>query len=70
METTALGAAYLAGLQAGLLPPPTTADQGLRAAGATHWRLDRRFLPQMPAEEAGRKHAGWREAVQRTLTRR
>jgi glycerol kinase len=62
METTALGAAYLAGLQAGLLPPPSTPS--------THWRLDRRFQPRMTAEEAGRKHAGWRDAVQRTLTSR
>jgi glycerol kinase len=70
METTALGAAYLAGLQAGLLPPPSAADEGLRASGATHWRLDRRFQPQMTRAEAERRHAGWRAAVQRTLTSR
>ena len=57
-ETTALGAAWLAGLQAGLLPPP--------GAAATHWRLERRFLPRMPREEAARRHAGWLEAVRRT----
>ncbi len=61
METTALGAAYLAGMQAGLLPGPEQP--------ATHWRLDRRFQPQMAREDAQRKHAGWRDAVQRTLTR-
>jgi glycerol kinase len=61
METTAMGAAYLAGLQAGLLPPPS--------AAATFWRLDRRFQPQMTTEEAERKHAGWCDAVQRTLSR-
>jgi glycerol kinase len=61
METTALGAAYLAGLQAGLLPGPSQA--------ATHWRLDRRFLPSMPREEAARRHAGWLDAVRRTRTR-
>jgi glycerol kinase len=60
-ETTALGAAYLAGLQAGLLPPPG-------AAGATHWRLDRRFTPAMPREEAARRHALWQDAVRRTLS--
>ncbi len=60
METTALGAAYLAGLQAGLLPEPSQA--------ATHWRLDRRFQPQMSRDTAEAKHAGWRNAVQRTLT--
>ena len=62
LETTALGAAWLAGLQAGLLPPPS--------AAATHWRLDRRFQPLMPRAEAERRHAGWRDAVQRSLTTR
>lgn len=57
-ETTALGAAYLAGMQAGLLPPP--------GAAATHWRLDRRFLPRMAREEAMRRHAAWLDAVRRT----
>ncbi|NKC31470.1 glycerol kinase GlpK [Falsiroseomonas selenitidurans] len=60
-ETTALGAAYLAGLQAGLLPPPGPA--------AAHWRLDRRFQPAMPRAEADRRHAGWQDAVRRVLTR-
>ena len=60
-ETTALGAAYLAGLQAGLLPPPGPA--------AAHWRLDRRFLPAMPRGEADRRYAGWKDAVRRVLTR-
>jgi glycerol kinase len=58
METTALGAAWLAGLQAGIFPPP--------GAAATHWRLERRFLPQMAREEAARRHAGWLDAVRRT----
>jgi len=60
-ETTALGAAYLAGLQAGLLPAPSP-------AGATHWRLERRFLPAMAGAEAARRHALWRDAVRRTLS--
>ncbi|MBU8538445.1 glycerol kinase GlpK [Falsiroseomonas tokyonensis] len=59
-ETTALGAAYLAGLQAGLLPPPGPA--------VAHWRLDRRFQPAMPRAEADRRHAGWQDAVRRVLT--
>jgi glycerol kinase len=60
LETTALGAAYLAGLQAGLLPEPDRfADQ---------WRLERRFSPAMAGSERGRKVAGWRDAVRRTLT--
>ncbi len=62
-ETTALGAAYLAGLQAGLCPPPG-------ASGATHWRLERRFVPAMDRGEAARRHAIWQDAVQRTLTHR
>ena len=62
-ETTALGAAYLAGLQAGLCPPPG-------ASGATHWRLERRFVPAMERGEAARRHAIWQDAVQRTLTHR
>ena len=61
-ETTALGAAWLAGLQAGLLPPPG-AD-----GDAAHWRLDRRFEPAMGREEAARRHTGWRDAVRRTLS--
>ena len=61
-ETTALWAAYLAGLQAGLLPPPGPA--------AAHWQLDRRFTPRMGREEASRRHARWADAVGRTLTRK
>ncbi len=61
-ETTALGAAYLAGLQAGICPPPE------RFAAA--WKLDRRFVPMMDKETRARKWAGWRDAVSRTLTRR
>jgi glycerol kinase len=56
-ETTALGAAWLAGLQSGLVPEPGSA--------ATHWRLERRFLPRMGREEAARRHAGWLDAVRR-----
>jgi glycerol kinase len=62
METTALGAAYLAGRAAGLCP-----DLPDFAAA---WRLARRFQPEMdPATRAG-KWSGWREAVARTLTAR
>ncbi len=61
LETTALGAAYLAGLQAGLYPPP--------AEFAAGWARERRFSPVMPAAERKRKMAGWKEAVRRTLTR-
>src|SRR5208282_5082404 len=40
-ETTALGAAYLAGLHAGFFPEPDRFTE--------HWRLERRFSPQMDA---------------------
>ena len=61
METTALGAAYLAGLAGGLLPEP--------AEFARSWSLDRRFTPQMDAVVRARKWSGWRRAVGRTLSR-
>jgi glycerol kinase len=62
METTALGAAYLAGLTAGLCPD--------LPGFAGHWQCARRFLPQMDEATRARKWAGWREAVTRTLTQR
>ena len=60
-ETTALGAAYLAGRAAGVC-----ADLDGFAA---QWRLERRFAPHMDAETRERKYAGWKDAVARTLTR-
>jgi glycerol kinase len=54
-ETTALGAAYLAGYASGLLPEPRQF--------AKSWALDRRFSPLMPAAERTRKYAGWRRAI-------
>jgi glycerol kinase len=60
METTALGAAYLAGFAAGLYPD----FEGFAAA----WRCERRFEPRMEAAERERRWAGWRDAVRRTLT--
>jgi glycerol kinase len=61
METTALGAAYLAGRAAGLCPDLD--------GFAAQWRLKRRFLPHMDAATRERKYAGWKDAVSRTLTR-
>lgn len=58
-ETTAVGAAYLAGLSAGLLPPPRD------FAGA--WRLDRRFVPKMEAAARDQRLAAWRRAIAGTL---
>jgi glycerol kinase len=62
METTAVGAAYLAGLSAGLCPDLETF--------AARWTCERRFTPQMDDATRDRKFAGWRDAVSRTLSTR
>jgi glycerol kinase len=62
METTALGAAYLAGRAGGIYPD--------FAGFADMWALDRRFMPRMDSRTRERKFAGWRDAVRRTLTER
>ena len=59
-ETTALGAAFLAGLQAGLWP-------SLDALSQT-WALDRAFQPAEDAASRDRRYAGWQNAVQRVRT--
>ena len=59
LETTALGAAYLAGLKAGFYPEP--------AKFAERWKLDRRFEPDMDEATRARKFAGWKRAVKATL---
>ena len=61
LETTALGAAYLAGLAAGIYPEP--------AAFAALWRSERRFAPAMKAARREARYAVWKDAVARTLTR-
>jgi glycerol kinase len=58
-ETTALGAAYLAGLSSGLWKS--------REALAAHWEADRRFEPQMNPAHATDLLTQWREAVKRSL---
>lgn len=58
-ETTALGAAYLAGLRAGLYPEP--------AGFAATWRLERRFEPAMSQARRERKLKGWARAVRGLL---
>ncbi len=58
IETTALGAAYLAGLAAGVCPEP--------AEFAKAWRLDRRFEPGDSGPWREEKLKGWRAAVRRT----
>jgi glycerol kinase len=57
LETTALGAAYLAGLTVNLWKS--------RDELAAHWQLDRRFEPRMGRDEAQSRMARWREAVAR-----
>jgi glycerol kinase len=56
-ETTALGAAYLAGLAAGLFKD--TKDI------ASRWALDRRFLPEMKSAARNTLYEGWKSAVER-----
>ena len=59
-ETTALGAAYLAGLKAGLFPDPDAFQKS--------WALDRRFTPTMDDRTRAAKYARWGRAVAATMT--
>jgi glycerol kinase len=61
LETTALGAAYLAGRAAGLCPDLD--------GFAKSWKRERRFVPRMPEQERSQKWAGWQDAMRRTLTK-
>ena len=56
-ETTALGAAYLAGLAVGFW---SSCEEV-----AAQWRAERRFEPSLAPSDAGRLRAQWREAVNR-----
>ena len=58
-ETTALGAAYLAGLAVGYWEGPEDV--------ARNWALDRAFTPAMAGPERERLYKGWRKAVTRSL---
>ncbi len=58
-ETTALGAAYAAGLAVGFWDNL----QDLRA----NWQVDKTWQPQMGSEKRAKLYAGWQKAVQRTL---
>jgi glycerol kinase len=58
-ETTALGAVYLAGLEAGVYPEPEKF--------ADNWRLEHRFKPNMSAATRERKLKGWARAVKGVL---
>jgi len=58
-ETTALGAAYLAGLAAGVWTD--------RNAIAKQWKIEKEFHPSISADEAASKHALWQRAVRRSF---
>ena len=60
LETTALGAAWLAGMKAGVYP-------GQEGFAAT-WKLDRQFKPAMDDATRDAKYTRWRDAVARTLS--
>jgi glycerol kinase len=59
IETTAWGAAYVAGLRRGICPAPE--------AMMARWQAEREFVPAMPAGEREERYAGWRKAVEATL---
>ena len=59
LETTAMGAAWLAGMRAGIYPDQTEF--------AANWAQERRFEPSMPDEERQANYAAWTRAVQATL---
>jgi glycerol kinase len=59
-ETTALGAAYLAGLATGYWKDD--------AEVGANWQVDRRFVPAMPRDKVAELVAGWNEAVGRVRT--
>ena len=60
IETTAAGAAFLAGMTAGMWSGPDDI--------AATWRADRTFTPQMTADKRNALNAGWQDAVKRTLS--
>jgi len=62
IETTALGAAWLAGMHVGLYPALDAFSES--------WALDRHFEARMSADAADARYAGWRDAVSRVLTAR
>ena len=60
LETTALGAAYLAGMQVGFYPPMDEFSES--------WQSESQFNSKMKEELRARKLAGWKDAVRRTLS--
>jgi glycerol kinase len=60
VETTAQGAAFLAGLTAGVYDSLDDI--------ADLWQADRRFTPEMPQARADALYSGWRAAIGRLRT--
>jgi glycerol kinase len=60
LETTALGAAWLAGMRAGIYPA--------QAEFASTWALERQFTPTMSSVDKDRRYAGWKDAIRRTMS--
>jgi glycerol kinase len=58
IETTALGAAYLAGIAVGFYQ---------KGQISQNWMVDRSFSPNMPVSERMKRYAGWQKAVERTM---
>ena len=59
LETTALGAAWLAGMKAGVYPD--------MAGFAEQWRLEQRFEPEMNEDKRQAKYDLWRRSVAATM---
>lgn len=59
LETTALGVAWVAGMQAGIYPD--------KEGFAQSWALEHRFTPTMAADKRSQKYAAWRRAIEGTL---
>ncbi|MBN01700.1 MAG: glycerol kinase [Planctomycetaceae bacterium] len=57
-ETTALGAAYLAGIAVGVWEDTSAVEQ--------RWQLEREFTPDMPTDEREQRYSRWQEAVKRS----
>ena len=60
LESTAIGAAWLAGMRAGVYPAMEDFAKG--------WARDRQFAPAMDADTRSSKYAGWKKAVEATLS--
>lgn len=59
LETTALGAAYLAGLAVGVWESKDEIS--------SQWKLDREFTASMSEDERNKKYSGWKKAVKRSM---